>query len=79
MIEQGLRKSYFKPIPPDKELDKLDKNSVTYSRRQRRRRCCMCANTATQMLALELEGCKKIERYCDSCASALNQTGPTFQ
>ena len=30
----------------------------------------LCANKATQMLVRQLEGCKKVERYCESCAQS---------
>ena len=75
MIEQqtGIRKSYFKPIFPDPKLEKLDKNSINYKRRQKTRRCCICAETATKMLVHELEGCKRIERYCENCAVKAKQ------
>ena len=70
MIEQQQqRKSYFKPIPRDQDLDSMDKNSMKYRRRLRLRACMLCTNLATQMLVRELEGCKKVERYCDACAS----------
>ena len=67
MIEQISRKSYFKPIPPNKELEAMDKNTVYYRRKQNRLRCLLCANTATKMLVQELEGYKRVERYCDLC------------
>ena len=75
MIEQQQqRKPYFKQIPPDPELSKLKKDSWAYGRRQRQLRCCMCANVATKMLVYQLEGCKRLERYCDGCALSCNVT-----
>jgi len=80
MIEQeqqtgGTKKSYFKPIPVDTELEKMNRNTLKYRHKLRQRACCQCTNLATQMLIIsepyQLEGCKKIEKYCDSCASAL--------
>ena len=76
MSEQ--RKSYFKPIPPDPELEKLNPNTMYYRKKQNNRlRCSMCPATATKILVRQLEGCKKIERYCDSCAlkaQSINQS-----
>ena len=74
MIEQQQqRKPYFKPIPPDPELEKLNKNSWAYRRRQKQLRCCICAETATKMLVQELEGYKRIEKYCETCALKAKQ------
>ena len=57
MIEQQQdRKSYFKPIERDKDLDRLDKNSMKYRRTCKRRACILCANIATKMLIYQLEG-----------------------
>jgi hypothetical protein len=61
----------LKPIPPDPEMEKMDKKSMAYRYKQRRLACILCVNTATQMLVYELEGCTKIERYCDGCASKI--------
>lgn len=57
------------PIPPDPDLEKMDKNTLTYRTRQRKGACILCFNTASRMLIYELEGCIKIERYCDVCIS----------
>jgi hypothetical protein len=55
------------PIPADPELEKMDKNTLTYRYKKRKAACILCFNTATRMLIYELEGCTKIERYCDVC------------
>jgi hypothetical protein len=55
------------PIPPNPELENMNKNSMTYRYKMRKGACILCFNTATRMLIYELEGCTKIERYCDVC------------
>jgi hypothetical protein len=62
------------PIPPDPELDKMDKKTLTYRYKKRKAACILCSNTATRMLIYELEGCTKIERYCDLCISKVTTT-----
>jgi len=60
---------HLKPIPPDPVMEKMDKKSMAYRYKLKRLQCITCFNTATQWLVYELEGCTKIERYCDACAS----------
>ncbi len=67
--EREMVKAYLKPIPPDPDLEKMDKNTLTYRYKQRKGACILCFNTATRMLIYELEGCTKIERYCGVCIS----------
>ncbi|HEY7109029.1 MAG TPA: hypothetical protein VH415_06360 [Nitrososphaeraceae archaeon] len=35
--------------------------------------CVDCGNTATQTALFKIEGAVIVERYCDACASKLNQ------
>lgn len=62
-------KGYVIPISPDPDLEKLNKKSMAYRKRLRKLACILCANIATQILIYELDGCTKLERYCDSCVS----------
>lgn len=72
--EKVKRKGYLKPIPPDPDLDKMNKNSMAYRYKQRRLACILCVNTATQMMCYDVDGATKIERYCDACLSKANQS-----
>jgi hypothetical protein len=68
--------SYLKPISRDEWFEGLDKNSMQYRYEERRRMCILCLNQATQMMCYQTDGCMKIERYCDECASKMtNQSG----
>ena len=72
MIEQQQQKKpYFKAIPPDPELSKLKQGSWAWRRRQGQLRCCMCAKVAVKMLITQMEGCKRIERFCEECTPKL--------
>ena len=62
------------PIPPDPELEKMDKKTQTYRYKMRKAACILCFNKATKMLIYELEGCSKIERYCDVCIAKVTTT-----
>ena len=33
--------------------------------------CCICGGIPTQLATYPMEGCSRIERYCDSCAAKL--------
>jgi hypothetical protein len=63
--------SYLKPIPRDEWFEGLNKKSMEYRYQQRRRMCITCLNPATQMMCYQMDGCMKIERYCDECASRM--------
>ena len=71
--QQQQRRPYFKAIPPDAELQKLKKDSWAYRHRQKTRRCCICSETATMLLVQELEGYKRIEKYCETCGLKTKQ------
>jgi hypothetical protein len=60
-------KGYLKPIPPNAELERLDKKSAAYKYKLKRLQCITCFNTATQMMCYDVDGATKIERYCDAC------------
>jgi hypothetical protein len=62
-----------KPIPRDENFERMDKNSMTYRNQQHKRMCILCLNQATQILSFQMDGCTKVERYCDSCASKILQ------
>ncbi len=70
-------KGHVIPIPPDPGLEKMNKNTLTYRYKQRKGACILCFNTATRMLIYELEGCTKIERYCDVCILKVTTTQST--
>ena len=66
-------RGYVKPIPPDLEILAIDKKSQEYKIREKRLQCRTCFDIATQMLCFDLDGCKVIERYCDSCLEKYHQ------
>jgi hypothetical protein len=65
---------YLKPIPRDEKFERLDKKSMQYRYEERKRMCILCLNQATQIMHYQMDGCTKIERYCDTCASKLLTT-----
>ena len=71
-MNEGVKKVYTKHIPPEPTKGKLDKKSSEYKNKQRRLACIICFEVATQMLCYLMDGCVKIERYCDACASKIN-------
>jgi hypothetical protein len=59
MIDRGIPE--FKPIGKD------EKN------KERQYFCVGCGGVATQTAHFKIEGAVIVERYCDACASKLNQ------
>jgi hypothetical protein len=54
-------------IPEFKPIEKDEKN------KERQYFCISCGGGATQTAFFKIEGATIIERYCDVCASKLNQ------
>jgi hypothetical protein len=56
------------PIPPDPDLDKMDKKTAAYRYKLHKLSCILCTNIATQMICFDVDGAM-IRRYCDACVS----------